>query len=54
MSLGIWPEGSDGTDINAVARSFNNNLLATGDDFGMVNLFKYPCNQPKVCSFDFI
>ncbi|EDV20145.1 uncharacterized protein TRIADDRAFT_63428 [Trichoplax adhaerens] len=44
---GIWAEGSDGTDVNAVARSFNGNLLATGDDFGMVNLFKYPCNQPK-------
>lgn len=33
----------DGSDINAVARSNSGHLLATSDDFGKVNIFKYPC-----------
>lgn len=46
---GIWPEGADGTDINACCRSHNlKQLVATADDFGKVNLYKYPCNQPLV------
>lgn len=45
---GIWPKGSDGTDINAVARSHSMRLLATADDFGQVNLFRYPTSQLKV------
>jgi microtubule-associated protein-like 1/2 len=44
--LGVWPEGADGTDINSVARSQDNTLLAAGDDFGKVHLFKYPAIQP--------
>lgn len=39
---GIWP-GLDYTDVNAVDRSRNGLLLASGDDFGQVKLFKYPC-----------
>ncbi|KAJ6661899.1 hypothetical protein lerEdw1_013070 [Lerista edwardsae] len=42
---GVWPEGSDGTDINAVCRSQGRKLLSTGDDFGKVHLFSYPCSQ---------
>eukprot|EP00118_Oscarella_pearsei_P025612 m.308471 g.308471 ORF g.308471 m.308471 type:complete len:792 (+) comp44058_c0_seq1:38-2413(+) len=44
---GIWPEGADGTDINSVHRNGKQDLLATGDDFGQVNLFRYPCYQSK-------
>ncbi|CAB1330576.1 unnamed protein product, partial [Coregonus sp. 'balchen'] len=43
--LGLWPDGSDGTDINAVSRSNEKQLLVTGDDFGKVCLFSYPCSQ---------
>uniref|UniRef100_A0A8C0IVX1 EMAP like 1 n=1 Tax=Chelonoidis abingdonii TaxID=106734 RepID=A0A8C0IVX1_CHEAB len=43
--FGVWPEGSDGTDINAVCRSHERKLLSTGDDFGKVHLFSYPCSQ---------
>uniref|UniRef100_A0A3Q1BAM6 HELP domain-containing protein n=1 Tax=Amphiprion ocellaris TaxID=80972 RepID=A0A3Q1BAM6_AMPOC len=43
--FGLWPDGSDGTDINAVCRSNDKNLLVTGDDFGKVHLFSYPCSQ---------
>nr|CDS24007.1 echinoderm microtubule associated protein1 [Echinococcus granulosus] len=45
---GIWPPDSDGTDINAVCRSHSTRLLATADDFGQVNLFRYPTCQLKV------
>jgi WD40 repeat protein len=40
---GIWATGMDGSDINAVARSHSGHLVATSDDFGKVNLFRYPC-----------
>ena len=45
---GIWPEGADGTDINACCRSNNHEYLVTGDDFGQVNFFNYPSTKPKV------
>ncbi|KAK3752556.1 hypothetical protein QZH41_013411, partial [Actinostola sp. cb2023] len=47
--LGIWPDESDGTDINAVDRSHSKRLLATADDFGNVNMFRYPCANLKTC-----
>ncbi|KAM6428408.1 echinoderm microtubule-associated protein-like 2 isoform 2-T2 [Liasis olivaceus] len=46
----IWPEGADGTDINAVCRSHEGKLLASADDFGKVHLFSYPCCQPRAPS----
>ncbi|XP_061095367.1 echinoderm microtubule-associated protein-like 1 isoform X3 [Conger conger] len=48
--FGLWPEGSDGTDINAVCRSNEKRLLVTGDDFGKVHLFAYPCSQFRASS----
>merc|ERR1711865_1067312 len=39
---GIWEQGADGTDINAVHRSPDGSLLATADDFGNVRVFNYP------------
>jgi microtubule-associated protein-like 1/2 len=46
---GIWPEGADGTDINACARNHTGerDLVATSDDFGTVKLFRYPCIVPN-------
>ncbi|XP_065822205.1 echinoderm microtubule-associated protein-like 1 isoform X3 [Labrus bergylta] len=43
--FGLWPDGSDGTDINAACRSNDKSLLVTGDDFGKVHLFSHPCSQ---------
>ncbi|XP_068508578.1 echinoderm microtubule-associated protein-like 4 isoform X6 [Syngnathus scovelli] len=48
--FGVWPEGSDGTDINAVIRSHNRKVLAVADDFCKVHLFSYPCATPKAPS----
>lgn len=44
---GIWPPCSDGSDINCVDRTKKGDVLATGDDFGKVKLFKYPCAKEK-------
>ena len=41
--MGIWPPYSDGTDINAVDCSKDLGLVVTGDDFGTVKMFNYPC-----------
>lgn len=40
---GVWPAGVDGTDVNTVARSPDGKLLASGDDYRRVKLFRYPC-----------
>lgn len=40
---GIFPANSDGSDVNACSRSPDGNVLATGDDCGRVNLFRFPC-----------
>ena len=38
----IWPECADGSDINSVHKAKHSNLLATADDFGKINLFRWP------------
>ncbi|KAM4617509.1 echinoderm microtubule-associated protein-like 3 [Discoglossus pictus] len=48
--FGVWPEGSDGTDINALTRSRGMTLVSVADDFCKVHLFRYPCNKPKAPS----
>ncbi len=47
-TLGVWPEGADGTDVNACSRSHAGHLMASADDFGRVKLFACPASQPKV------
>lgn len=51
QTVGIWPEGVDGTDVNHSARSSDCSLLVTADDFGKVKLYSYPVCQPKVRNF---
>uniref|UniRef100_A0AAY4AJM8 HELP domain-containing protein n=1 Tax=Denticeps clupeoides TaxID=299321 RepID=A0AAY4AJM8_9TELE len=48
--MGVWLEGSDGTDINALCRSHDEKLVAVADDFCKVHLFQYPCPKPKAPS----
>jgi len=52
-TIGIWPEGADGTDVNNCTRSGDGKLLATGDDFGKVKLFSHPACQPKVIPYNY-
>jgi len=40
---GIFSANTSGHDVNAVTRSKNHDVIATGDDFGRINLFQYPC-----------
>lgn len=37
---GIYAPDQDGTDVNAVDRSPDHKLLASGDDYGFVNVFR--------------
>ena len=39
---GIWPAYTNVTDINTACTDKDMKIIATGDDFGMVKLFKYP------------
>jgi WD40 repeat protein len=38
----IFPSGTDGTHINGVDFSKDKTLIATGDDYGLVNVFRNP------------
>uniref|UniRef100_A0A671UC96 EMAP like 5 n=1 Tax=Sparus aurata TaxID=8175 RepID=A0A671UC96_SPAAU len=40
---GIWPKYSDINDINSVDANFNNQVIVTADDYGLVKLLRYPC-----------
>jgi hypothetical protein len=56
--MGIWAPGQDGTDINTVHVRPSKldtgrcgGIVATGDDFGKLKFFNYPCvvrNAPAV------
>ncbi|XP_067844915.1 echinoderm microtubule-associated protein-like 4 isoform X2 [Heptranchias perlo] len=48
--FGVWPEGSDGTDINALCRSHSKKVVAVADDFCKVHIFQYPISKPKAPS----
>ena len=60
---GIWPPGSDGTDINAVdllpkydggkRKNIYSGVLATADDFGKVKLFNSPCTGEKASGIEY-
>lgn len=41
--MGIWPDDSDGTDVNSVARSHCGRYVATADDSGYLTLLNFPC-----------
>ena len=44
---GIFRNRADGTGVQCVDRSADGMLLATADDFGVVNLHRYPCVLPQ-------
>lgn len=48
---GIYPKGTDGTHINSVCSSADRQLFATGDDYGLVCLFRDPVIKGKPRSY---
>jgi len=47
---GIFPKGTDGSHVNGVCMSNDKKLIASGDDWGLVNIYHNPCregSQPK-------
>ena len=42
---GIWPKFSNGKDIICLDRSHTQTCICTGDNYGMINMFMYPCHK---------
>ena len=40
---GIWPKYSNVTNVNSVDSNYSSAVLVTGDDLGLVKLFRFPC-----------
>jgi WD40 repeat protein len=47
---GIFPPGTDGSHINSVAMSKDQKLIASGDDYGLVCLYRNPLLEGHKCS----
>lgn len=46
---GIWPKYSHLTEINAVDANHSAAVLVTGDDLGLVKLYRFPCLRKGLC-----
>ena len=46
---GVFPKGCDGTHVNGVSLSADGKLVATGDDWGLVNIYRFPCREGSQC-----
>lgn len=46
--LGIWPRNADKADVNCACVSRAGLNLVTGDDFGLIKLFDFPCSEKFV------
>ncbi len=40
---GIFPPECDGTHVNGVDRTKDSKYVVVSDDWGFVNLYRYPC-----------
>lgn len=52
--IGIWPRNADKADVNCACVSHTGLNIVSGDDFGLVKLFDFPCTEKFVsehCSF---
>lgn len=46
--LGVWPRNADKADVNCASVSHAGLNVVTGDDFGLVKLFDFPCSEKFV------
>lgn len=46
--LGIWPRNADKADVNCACVSHAGLNIVTGDDFGLIKLFDFPCTEKFV------
>lgn len=46
--LGIWPRNADKADVSCACVSHGGLNIVTGDDFGLVKLFDFPCTEKFV------
>lgn len=46
--LGIWPRSADKADVICACVSHGGMNIVTGDDFGLVKLFDFPCTEKFV------
>ncbi|NXD05728.1 EMAL5 protein, partial [Nothocercus nigrocapillus] len=51
--IGIWSRHAEKADVNCACVSHSGINLVTGDDFGMVKLFDFPCPEKFVRIFFF-
>lgn len=49
--IGIWSRNLDKADVNCACVSHSGLNIVTGDDFGMVKLFDFPCTEKFVSFF---
>lgn len=40
---GIWHKYADVSDVNTCDANFQSSVVVTGDDYGLVKLFRFPC-----------
>ena len=46
---GIFPRAKSGDHVNGVDRNHAKDIIATGDDWGFVNLYRNPCLKGAKC-----
>ncbi|KAF2354174.1 WD40 repeat [Trinorchestia longiramus] len=52
--VGLWHRYADLSDINATDANFYYGVIVTGDDFGLVKLFRFPCPKRGAKSRSFV
>lgn len=50
---GIWPKYSNISNVNSVDANYSSAVLVTGDDLGLVKLFRFPSLKKGWCSLVF-
>lgn len=51
--VGIWSRNTDKADVTCACVSHSGLNIVTGDDFGMVKLFDFPCPEKFVSMIEY-